>query len=139
MLRPIKQTLLTIAFLGFGMVASAQDFIGATFDQVKYALEQTGDQFKIVQGNDVQLSIIVTYKDLCVERHYFDNSKKCNLTIVVPESDIAQKLIVESYNKNKVVSSSTKWRDYKRGITINGELIYSEKMNGYFFRWEQEK
>lgn len=121
-------TLLT-CLLTFGVFGQAR--IGFTLSDIKKDFAKYPQSLTTTDDGDYRLKVETPEMVLL---YYFKEYSYA--TAVIPLSDAMLNAMVELYNKNYVIVSSTEWKSYTAEGVMKGELIFAEG-GGYYILWTE--
>lgn len=125
--------ILLFAFLLFCGNAYSQARLGSSLSQIRSEFSADQYQFKTGHLNDGTLYANVTMSDRTII-YYFDSDYDCSATAIIPDNQGVLNGMVENYNKQYVIVSSTAWRMYSNEGICDISLQYPSD-GGYYFLW----
>lgn len=129
----MKKTLLTFLLAVMSAVAFGQARLGYTFADIKS--EFGASKYNLEQGYREEIGYYIGIKMQNVNVLYWFNSQKiCTLTLIIPDTQGTLNYLVEQYNSQYVIVSSTKWKQYSKNGIADIELQYFDD-GSYYFLW----
>jgi hypothetical protein len=133
----MKHCLLSLLFILFISAINAQARLGASFTEIK--TEFSDSKFSLENGFDKEGDLYISIETLSSKViYYFNESKICELTIIIPNNQGALNYYVENYNKQYVIINSTEWKMYSAEGIASIQLIYPDS-GGYLFIWSSNE
>lgn len=123
---------LLIVFL-FTVNSFSQARLGSFAEEIKNEFWE--DEYGLKEGyTDDNIYYLSLRMDRVSVLYYFNYDKICQFTIIIPDDQGALNYIVENYNNQYVIVSSTEWKMYSKNGISKIQLIYDEE-GGYYFMW----
>lgn len=105
--------------------------LGSEFEEVKQ--EFADPKFNLESGVDEDGNL---YLKVDLDRsgvvHFFNEDKVCFMSIIIPKGQGVLNAMVQMYNDQFVVISSTEWKMYSGNGIASIELVFTENEIPYF-------
>jgi hypothetical protein len=113
------------------VIAFGQARLGYTFTDIKS--EFGASKYNLEQGYREGIGYYIGVEMQNINVLYCFNSQKiCTLTLIVPNTIGALNYLVEQYNSQYVIVSSTKWKQYSKNGIADIKLQYNDDGSCYF-------
>jgi hypothetical protein len=131
----MKKLAVTLVFSLISLLAAAQARLGTSASDIK--AEFSDSNYKLTSAyNDERVYTITVTLERSTVLYYFNKDFICNVTFIIPNNQTVLNYMVEYYNKNYVVISTTEWKMYSKNGICRVELVFGDDL--YFFAWRAE-